>query len=97
MPFSFRVKASYMWMIASDPPVYRNCLLALFQLAYFIRNWFSGTETICLSVKLEASQKLIVRSLELVASRFWFYRYYRSNMVPLCALTSYRRFALLTL
>ena len=57
-------------MMASEPPVYKNCLLALFQLAYFIFSCIYGTETICLRVKLEASQKFIVRSLELVANKF---------------------------
>ncbi len=76
-----------MWMMASDPPVYKNCLFEDFQLAYLILSCISGTDTICFRVKLEASQKLIVRSLELVARRFWFYKYSKSKIVPLWAFT----------
>lgn len=57
-------------MIASDPPVYNTCLPDYFQFAYLILSCISGTDTICLSVKLEASQKFIVRSFEEVAIKF---------------------------
>ena len=52
-----------------------------------MHNWISGTDKIYFKLKLEESQKLIVRSFELEAIKFWSGMNSADNTDPLCALT----------
>ncbi len=62
-----------------------------------MHNYISGTDNICFKLKLLVSQKFMVKSLLLVANKFYSVKISELKIAPLCALTSQSKSALLTL